>query len=134
MKKILILCASALLLTSCADKEQYTQAVLAEMQSEQDVKDYNIDPEDMAECIVETSSKNMPGSFPLDPDRMMAYRNYARMVSMSTSSAKDKKKTFEELRSLFASPKELGDAHSNYTESVMTCINIFVQRVVEKEE
>lgn len=119
MIKILLLCISALLLSSCADKEQYRQAILAQMQNEQDVKDYKIDPEKMAKCVLDLSAKKMPGGFPLDPDRMMAYRNYSKMLSMST--AKDKKKTFDELRTTFGSPRELAEAHSNYTESVMNC-------------
>jgi len=126
MKKILLICASVLLLTACADKEQYKQAVLAQMEKDQDLKDYNIDPEDMTDCVVESTSKNMPGMFPFDVERLESYRHYTKMLSMNTS--KDKKKTFEELRATFDSPKEMGDAHSNYTESQMTCINIFIQR------
>lgn len=119
MKKIFLLCISPLFLISCTDKDQYQQAILTEMQNEQDVKDYKIDPEKMAKCVLDLSTKNMPGSFPLDPDRMIAYQNYSKMLSMST--AKDKKKTFDELRTTFGSPQELAEARSNYTESVMNC-------------
>ncbi len=130
MKKLLLICTSALVLTACADKNQYEEAVLAQMEKEQDIKDYNIDPVEMADCVVSTTSKNMPGLFPLDPDRLMSYQRYTKMLSMNT--AKDKKKTFEELRTTFGSEKELGDAHSNYTESFMECINVFIQRAIEK--
>ncbi len=119
MKKLLLIILSALLLPACADKEQYEQAVLAEMQKEQDVKDYKIDPEYMAKCVVDTSSSKMPGIFALDTKRMTAYRNYAKMLTLS--SATDPKKTLEELRTDFGSAKELSDAHNNYTESLMEC-------------
>lgn len=132
MKKLLLICISVLLLPACADKEQYEAAVLAEMQAEQDVKDYNIDPAQMAECVVDVSSKNMPGSFPLDPARLTAYQNYTKMLSMST--AKDKQKTFNELRSTFGSPKELAEAHSNYTDSIMNCYSVIIDRVTGEEE
>lgn len=129
MKKLLLICVSTLLLTACSDKEQYKQAVLAQMQNEQDTKDYNIDPEHLTDCVIDLTAKKMPGAFPLDPDRMTAYQNYAKMLSMST--VKDKQKTFEELRQTFGTPQELAAAHSNYTESVMNC---FAAIIMESEE
>ena len=131
MKKIVLLCATALLMTGCADKEAYQQAVLAQMETEQDLKDYNIDPAYMTECIMDLSAKNMPGSFPYDPARMEAYRHYALMVSMST--VEDKQKRFEELRTLFGSPRDLAEAHANYTESVMECVSSIVAKSEPKK-
>ncbi|MGZ8227418.1 MAG: hypothetical protein ACXWT3_12405 [Methylococcaceae bacterium] len=134
MKKLLLICISALLLPACADKSQYEQAVLEQMQKEQDVKDYKIDPEHMTKCVVDTSSTNMPGVFALDPARMMAYRNYAKMLTLSK--AEDPKKTIEALRNDFGSAKELSDAHTNYTESVVECYAAVIGRSEEdaKEE
>jgi hypothetical protein len=120
MKKLLLISLSALLLPACADKNQYEQTVLEQMQLEKDIKDYKLSPERMAKCVIETSSKNMPGVFPFDPTRMMAYRNYTKMLMLSSS--KDPKKTLDELRTDFGSPKELAEAHSNYTESQMDCL------------
>ncbi len=120
MNKILLICTAILFLTACADKQNYEQAVLAEMQTEQDLKDYHINPEHMMKCVVDLSSKKMPGLFPVAPERLTAYQNYTKMLSMS--SAEDKQKKLEELRSLFGSPKKLAKAHSNYTESVMNCL------------
>jgi hypothetical protein len=119
MNKLLLIFLTALLLTGCADKKQYEQAVLEQMQKEQDIKDYKIAPEHMAKCVVDTTSPNMPGAFGLDPKRMTAYRNYAKMLNLSNS--EDPKKTLEELRHDFGSPKELSEAHANYTESLMSC-------------
>lgn len=133
MKKILLICASTLLLTACTDKQEYTDAVLAEMKTEKDLKDYNIDPEQMTECVVKLSSEGMPGAFPLDPIRLTSYQNYAKMLSMST--VEDKQSMLEELRSVFGSPAELASAHSNYTESVMNCIaSIIMESETTQEE
>ncbi|MDD5579473.1 MAG: hypothetical protein PHY16_09370 [Methylobacter sp.] len=129
MKKLLLISLSALLVSACADKNQYEQAVLEQMQKEQDVKDYHIPPEHMTDCVVATTSPNMPGAFPLDPKRMMAYRNYAKMLTLPTS--KDPQKAMEELRNDFGSAKELAEAHSNYTESLMTC---YSAAIMESEE
>jgi len=132
MKKILLICASTLLLTACADKQEYTDAVLAEMKTEKDLKDYNIDPEHMTKCVVDLSSEGMPGAFPLDPIRLTSYQNYTKMLSMNA--VEDKQSMLEELRSVFGSPEELAAAHSNYTESVMNCIAAILMESESDEE
>ncbi|MDD1638296.1 MAG: hypothetical protein LUQ56_09230 [Methylococcaceae bacterium] len=134
MKKLLLISLSALLLPACADKNQYEQAVLEQMQKEQDIKDYKITPEYMAKCVVETTSQKMPGLFPFDPKRLTAYRNYTKMLMLSKSS--DPKKTLEELRTDFGSAKDLAEAHTNYTESLMECYSAVISESEEasKEE
>jgi hypothetical protein len=129
MTKSVLIFFCVLFLSACADKENYYQAVLAEIQSEQDVKDYKIDPEYITKCIVDTSAKEMPGLFPFDPARITAYRNYVKMLTLKK--AKDPKKVMMELRSDFGSAKELSDAHSNYTESMLECISA---TLIEKEK
>jgi len=134
MNKLLLISLSALLLSACADKKQYEQAVLEQMQKEQDIKDYKIAPEHMAKCVVDTTSVNMPGLFGVDPKRMTAYRNYAKMLNLSKS--EDPKKTMDELRNDFGGAKELGEAHANYTESLMGCYTAVLAETEEpkKEE
>jgi hypothetical protein len=126
MKKLLLISLSALLLPACADKNQYEQAVLEQMQKEQDIKDYKITPEYMTKCVVEKTAENMPGVFPLDPARMTAYRNYAKMLTLDKSP--DPKKTLDELRADFGSPKGLAEAHNNYTESLVECYSVVISK------
>ncbi|MGZ4959994.1 MAG: hypothetical protein ACXV7J_12110 [Methylomonas sp.] len=120
MKKILV-GLTVLALAGCAEKQEYEQAVLEQMKVEKDIKDYNIDPETMTDCVVTTTSGNMPGLFALDPERRTAYKNYTKMLKLSSSP--DTKKTLDELRVDFGSPKQLAEAHANYTESTMECIS-----------
>ncbi len=129
MKKLLLISLSALLLSGCADKKEYEETVLQQMQMEKDIKDYKLSPERMAKCVVDTSSSKMPGIFEFDPKRMMAYRNYTKMLTLSSS--KDPKKTLEELRNDFGSAKELADAHTNYTESQMDCLSALIGETEE---
>ncbi|MFZ2169774.1 MAG: hypothetical protein WAW61_09075 [Methylococcaceae bacterium] len=124
MKKLLLITLSALLLPACADKNQYEQAVLEQMQKEQDLKDYKITPEYMTKCVVEKTAQNMPGIFPLDPNRLTAYRNYTKMLTLTNSP--DPKKAIEELRNEFGSAQALSDAHNNYTESLMECYSAVI--------
>ncbi|MCK4840722.1 MAG: hypothetical protein KAT04_02430 [Methylococcales bacterium] len=132
MKKILLLCASTLFLTACTDKQQYEEAVLAEMQQEKDLKDYKIDPEYMTQCVVELTTKEMPGLFAFDPYRMTAYQNYTKMITMGT--VENKQQRLEELRTLFGSPQELTKAHATYTTSVMDCMASIIAKSENKEE
>jgi hypothetical protein len=119
MKKKLFILLLPLFLVACADKEHYEQVVLEEMQKEKDVKDYKIEPAHMAKCVIDTTYLKMPGLFAFDPNRMTAYRNYAKMLTLTKS--EDPQKALEELRKEFGSPQELAKAHTNYTESIMDC-------------
>ncbi|MGR9086245.1 MAG: hypothetical protein ACU841_04125 [Gammaproteobacteria bacterium] len=122
MKKKVLVVLSVLMVAACADKEQYEQAVLVEIKKEQageGTKGYKFDMERMAKCVVDTTSKHMPGAFPLDPDRLTAYRNYSKMLNLPNS--KDPKKTMEELRNDFGSAQALSDAHSNFSEAMLDC-------------
>ena len=74
--------------------------------------------------MVEKSSKKMHGVFPLDPTRLLAYRNYTKMLTLANSA--DPKKTLDELRTDFGSAKDLDEAHTNYTESLMECYSIVI--------
>jgi hypothetical protein len=121
MKKLLLISLSALLLPACAEKDQYEQTVLEQMQLDKDIKDYKLSPERMAKCVVDATASNMPGIFTFDPKRMTAYRNYTKMLTLSSS--QDPKKTLDELRTDFGSPKDLAEAHANYTESLMDCLS-----------
>jgi negative regulator of sigma E activity len=129
MKKLLLISLCSLLLPACADKKQYEQAVLEQMQKEADIKDYKITPEYMTKCVVDTTAQNMPGIFAFDPKRLMAYRNYTKMLNLTKSA--DPKKTLEELRTDFGSAKDLAEAHTNYTESLMECYSAVIS---ESEE
>lgn len=120
MKKVLLVLIT-MLVVGCADKAEYEQAVLEQVAKDKDVQDYKIEPERMVECIVETSSKDMPGMVAFDPERRQAYKNYTKMLKLYASN--DPKKELEELRSAFGSPKALADAHANYAESMVECVS-----------
>ena len=120
MKKFLIY-ITLVTLVGCAEKQEYEQAVVEQMKQEKDIKDYKIEPEEMAKCVVETTSNNMPGLFTVDPTRLSSYKNYTKMLTLNSSS--DPKKTLDELRKDFGDAKKLADAHANYTESVLNCMS-----------
>ncbi|MGR9117495.1 MAG: hypothetical protein ACU85E_17245 [Gammaproteobacteria bacterium] len=120
MKKIILIALTAVLMPGCAEKSQYEQTVQEQMQQDQDIKDYKLDPETMTKCVVDLTSSKMPGIFPYDPKRLEAYRNYSKMLTLNK--AENPEQILAELRNDFGSPKGLADAHSNYTQSVLECI------------
>ena len=120
------------LLSACAEKNQYKEAVLSQLKEDQDVKDYKIDPERMAACVVDTSSRNMPGFFPLDTERKKAYAAYAKMLTVTKS--KNAEQVLTDLRAEFGSAQELSNAHSNYAESVLSCQTAMISEAEEKLE
>lgn len=134
MKKRLLIFSFALFLSACADQNQYKEAVLAEMQKEQDLKNYKIDPQDMTDCVIDLSSQNMRGLFPFDPARMTAYRNYTTMLTFTQT--KDPKATLIQLTKDFGSSKALIEARVNYSESIGNCLasNIIKKEEQEKDE
>lgn len=131
MKKIILL-LSVLLLTACADKEQYQQAVLAKMEKEQDVKDYKIDPKDMTQCVIQQTEQTMPGVFRFAPERLMAYRNYARMLNVETTN--DPKAELAQLSQEFGSAQALAKARSDYNNAVVECLSTTVTNTEEKDQ
>ena len=128
--KYLMMLSIVLALTGCAEKQEFEQVVLEKMKIEKDIKDYKIDPEQMANCVTSKTAMKMDGAFPIDPRRMQAYKNYVKMITLTDSA--DPKKTLEELRADFGSPKGLADAHANYAESIVDCLSGLVTGDEEK--
>ena len=119
-----------LALSGCAEKQEFEQVVLEKMKIEKDIKDYKIDPEEMTKCVTSKTAMKMDGIFPADPRRMQAYKNYTKMITLTESA--DPKKTLDELRADFGSPKGLADAHANYAESIVDCLSGLVTGEEEK--
>lgn len=151
MKKRLLILLPVLLLSACADKNQYEQAVLAQMQKEQQLqkeqglKDYTIPPEELTQCVVDTSASNMSGFFPFDPARLTAYRNYTKMLAyrnyakeLVTVKTADPKQVLENARKQlvtdFTSEQALNEAMKNYAESLEGCYSAIISKSEEDEK
>ncbi len=129
MKKILFIFLSALLLNACSEHQQFEETVLSQMKSDKDIADYNIDPEDITDCVVDTSTKEMPGIFPADPRRKPYLIGYSKMLGLKTS--EKPQELLKELTEIFGSSKGIADAHKNYSTSVMMCVQAMVGESME---
>jgi hypothetical protein len=133
MKKLMLLSISALLLTACSDeKKQFEQTVLQQMQTDKDIKDYRLDPETVTRCVVDLTSNHMPGVFSFDPRRKPFYIGYSKMLDLKKSA--DPKALLQELQSIFGSGKGVADAHRNYSENVMECVQSLTGKSQEDAE
>jgi hypothetical protein len=131
MKKTLLLPLFLILLSGCSEKGQFEQAVLKDMQKDQDIKDYKIDPQNMADCVVENIGKKMPGVFFGDPERWKAYLLYTKMIGLSES--KNPEQTLKELQTEFGNGRGLSEAKNHYSQSVFECLGQVMMKFGEPE-
>jgi len=125
MKKALFLSLCVLLLSGCnEEKTAFESAVLENMQQDKDLKDYKIDAEYMASCVIDMTSGKMPGVTSLDPRRAPYYDAYTKLIHMNDS--QNPEVTLTETAKVFGSEKEAMKAYLTYSESVMNCITAIV--------
>jgi len=123
---------SLFVLAACSEKEQYTQLVHEKLLNDPDVKSYHLDVETMTECIVDLSSKKMPGFAAFEPDRKTAYLGYIKMLGLKK--AEKPEVVLKELKELFGSARGLADAHRNYSESYLECMSTVTNRALDAKE
>ena len=131
MKKLLLFFCSVALLSACAEKIQFEQTVLEQMQKEQDVKDYHLDPQLMAECVIDMTSKKMPGLFPIEPRRKNYYIGITKLINIKESDNPGKE--LQEARGYFDSPKDAMQAMMNYSENIMECLAALIAGTEEED-
>ncbi len=132
MKKLLLISVSMLTLIACSEQEAYKQAVFEQISHDPDIKSYHLDPEVITECIVDLSSKKMPGIAPFEPMRKKAYQGYTRMISLKK--AEKPAEVLSELREHFGSAQGLADAHMNYSKCYLECISTVTNRALDDAE
>lgn len=131
MKKTLIISLSVIALSACSEKDEYEKTVFEVISQDSDIQSYQLDPETVTDCIVDLSSKKMPGVIPFEPRRIAAYKGYTKMIALKTSEKPEEVLT--ELRESFGSARGLADAHRNYSESYMECISTVTNRVLDDQ-
>lgn len=127
MKKIIIIALSGLLLAGCSEhKDLFQQAVKKELSNDKDLKDYELDSDEMSRCVVDTAAEKMPGLFPFDPDRMNAYKGYTKLITLK--SAEKPQEVLKELQEIFGPGDAVAKAQRNYSESVFVCFQNLVSK------
>ncbi len=132
MKKLALISLSVLTLTACSDRDEYKQTIFDLVSSDDDIRTYHLDPQTVADCIFDLSSKNMPGVLPFEPRRQETYAGYTKMISLKTS--KNPAQVLADLRESFGSAEALSDAHMNYSASYLECISTVTNMELDDEE
>lgn len=127
MKKLVLICLSALLLTGCLEeKGLFQQAVFEELKADKDVIDYSLDVDEMSRCVVDVASKKMPGLFSFEPRRQSIYAGYTKLIQLKK--AENPEATLKELRDIFGPDDAVAKAQRNYSESVLDCFQNLVSK------
>jgi len=127
MKKLLIAFCAVLLLTACTTKEQtgLKESLVAKLKDDPDLKDYKLDPEPIADCVVREIGETMPG-FAGDPRRVKFFEAYNRFVNVK--SAHEAEQSIADYQQLFGSAKQAREAATNITNHLMTCMGLAIEK------
>ena len=133
MKKIMTIIFAALFLNACGGgKEQLglKEALTAKLQDDADLKDYKLNPADVADCVVSGIAGSLPG-FPGDPRRKTYFEAYAKFVAVKSPA--DAEKAVEEYKDLFGSVKQAREAAVSVTDHIMGCMGAALEQHGEEE-
>ena len=121
MKKLIVLFLAALVLSACAKKEKTgLKDVLTQRFSEdQDLKDYKLDPADVADCVIDEIASTLPG-FAGDPRRDEYFKAYEKFFNVK--SAADAESSVNEFERLFGTRQKAREAALGITDHIMTCM------------
>lgn len=125
MKKMIIPILAALVLTGCDGKEKddLVNLMTEKFKQDEDLADYQIEPEEMAECVVGKILTGVPG-FPGSPKRTRYIVAYTRLESVDT--AADFQKALDETAEVFGSAEEARKAVGELTMHNFSCIGDLV--------
>ncbi len=121
MKNLFLILVVAVLMQACSTPEQtdLKSALTAKFKDDSDLKDYKIDPGEVADCVMGEISSDIP-AFPGDPRRERFFQAYTRFVTVSSPT--EAEKTLAEFEELFGSKQAAREAATNITNHTMTCM------------
>ena len=121
MKKLFVLMLAALVVVGCARKEKtgLKDVLIQRFSEDQDLKDYKLDPEQVADCVVDEIASSLPG-FAGDPRREEFFKAYERFFTVK--SAQDAENSVKDFEQLFGSRQKAREAALGVTDYIMTCM------------
>ena len=128
MNKIFILLFTALLLVACGkEQSEYEELLAKEFITDQDVIDYKLDPETLAECVSDQIAGDVPAfsGSPVFESQFKGYKLFLRPEDPS-----EIPKRIKQTEEIFGSKKEANKARLQVTSHTMFCL----PQVREKQE
>jgi len=129
MNKIYIAVLFAVVLAACSEsKEQLDlrQALTAKLAEDSDLKDYKLDPAQVADCIVNEIADNV-SALPGHPPRQQVLEAYAKFVSVNSPG--DAQKAVDQYKDLFGGVKESQSAAMQVTDYIMDCMGQAIEKI-----
>jgi hypothetical protein len=132
MKKLLIATVAVFALAACSTKEQtgLRETLIAKFKDDQDLKDYKLDPESVADCVVDEIAGSLPG-FAGDPRRDRFFEAYVHFVGAKSPADADKAVT--DYQELFGSAQKARQAATSVADHVMTCMGKAIESAGPQE-
>ncbi len=126
MKKLLIPLLTALLLAGCASEERnlFEEKLAARLATDPDLKDYNLDPKEVAECVTSEIAKTLPG-FRGTPARKPYWEAYAAFESARTSD--EALAAVKKYADVFGSEQKASAAAMEITQYIMFCMGKLIE-------
>ncbi len=126
MKKVISVLLVAALCSACDSKEKlgFKEALVEKLKDDSDLKDYKLDPSEIADCVVGEVSQGLPG-FPGDPRRDAYFDAYASFVMVRSPAEADA--ATNKYQDTFGSAKAARQAALSITEYIMNCMGQFFE-------
>ncbi len=126
MKKLLILILSSLLLAGCASTErgEFEEKLAARLATDPDLKDYNLNANEIAECVVSEIAKTLPG-FRGTPARKPYWEAYAAFESARNTD--EALSTVKKYKDVFGSEQKASAAAMEVTQYIMFCMGKLIE-------
>ncbi len=121
MKNLLFIIMAATLLSACSSPQQtdLKTALTEKFKDDSDLKDYKLDPAEIADCVVGEITSDIP-VYAGDPRRERFFQAYTRFVTIN--SPDEAEKALAEFEQLFGSRQAAREAATNITNHNMTCM------------
>lgn len=134
MKKPLLVFAALLTLAACGQKEKLSleEVLLTNLKNDQDLKDYKLDPQEVADCTMGAISDALP-VMPTDPRRAQYFEAYAQFLG-SPSSPEEAHRMIEGQKELFGSIQAAREAAMSITDHIMTCMGMLIAARTPEEK
>lgn len=133
MKKPIFVILAAALLGACGGSPEQVSlkdALVEKLKDDSDLKDYKINPAEVADCVVKTITDGLPG-FPGDPRRARYFEAYSKFVAVKSPS--DAEKAVDEYKDLFGSVIQAREAAVSVTDHIMGCLGIAIEQHAGEE-
>jgi hypothetical protein len=122
MKNILLPLLVALALTACQQSPQQIglrEALTEKLKQDSDLKDYKIDPAQLAECVYKEIEDTAPG-IPGDPKRDRYFEAFTKFVAVGAPG--EAEKAITDYKDLFGGVQEARQAALSVTDMIMGCM------------